>query len=53
VTAVRCRVEYNVFRAAFDPAFEDSLQRLVRRIVGIERKIVAKNDEALRAVPQI
>ena len=44
---IRGRVEDDVLRPAFDAAFEHRLERLVARVVGVERQVVAEHDEAV------
>ena len=45
VAAVRGGVEEHVGGAALDAALERRLQRLVGRVAGVERKVVAEDDE--------
>ena len=52
VAPVRGRVEEHVPRAPFDPALERRFERLVGRVAGVERKIVAKDDEPISRVAQ-
>ncbi len=47
VPPVGRRVENDVRRAPFDAAFEHGLERLVARVVVIERKVVAEHDEPM------
>ena len=49
VAAVRGGVEEHVGRPALDAAFERRLQRLVGRVAGVERQVVAEDDERGRA----
>src|SRR6202789_1172302 len=42
VTAVRGRIEEHVGRTTFDAAFERGLQRLIGRVAGVERQVVAE-----------
>ena len=48
MTAVRSGVNQHIFRCRGHRAVEDDFQRLEGGIPGVERKIVAKDDEALR-----
>ena len=50
VAPVRGRVEEHVRRTAFDASLEHRLEGLVRRVAGVERKVVAKDDEPIRRV---
>ena len=45
VAAVRGRVEEDVRRPPLDAAFERRLERLVGRVAGVERQVVAEDDE--------
>ena len=53
VAAVRGGVEHDILRPSFDASLQHGLQRFVGCVVGIEGKVVAKNDEALRALAQM
>src|SRR6188508_3295079 len=46
--AVRRGVKNHVVRPPFDTAFKYCFKRLVGRVLGVERKIVAKHDETVR-----
>ena len=48
VTAVGCRVEQNIGRAAFNPAIQHRFQRLVIGIFAFKRKIIAEHQAAPR-----
>gem|GEM_PF-2592873 len=48
VATVGGGVEDDVLRASLDAAFEHSLQRLVGGVVGVERQVVAEDDEPVR-----
>ena len=50
VAPVRGRIEEHVRRPALDAALERRFQRLVGRVAGVERKVVAEDDEPIGRV---
>ena len=52
VAPVRGRIEEDVRRTAFDAALERCFQRLVGRVAGVERKVVAEDDEPIGRLAQ-
>ena len=48
--AVGCRIDEHVRRRNGDRAVEHHLERLVARLVGIERQVITEHDESLGAV---
>ena len=45
MAAIRGRIEEHIGRAPFDAAFERRFQRLIGRVAGVERKVVAEDNE--------
>ena len=52
MAAVRRRIEEHVAGPAFDAPLERRFQRLVGRVAGVEREIVAKDDETVGRLAQ-
>ncbi len=50
---VRGGVKQHILRAPLDAAFEHGFQRLVIGVGRVEREIVAKDEKAMRRVPQL
>ena len=48
MAAVRGRIQDHVVGPAFDAAFQHRLERLVGRVIAVERQIVAEHDEVER-----
>src|SRR2546429_1733534 len=48
--AIGCRIDEHVRRCNGDRAVEHHLERLVSRLVGVERQVVTEHDESLGAV---